>query len=119
MRDFDQYGNKITMSANHIIGSGRTITPTAKLRFTDRDGVRVLQQWWMEIYNLKGSIGEWRDIPIENESEPYKDSDIEKGEWVGLTDEEVDDAAHYCVKSGQSVNAAMRTIEARLKEKNT
>jgi hypothetical protein len=40
-------------------------------------------------------------------------------EWVGLTDEEVDDAAHYCVKSGQSVNAAIRTIEAKLKEKNT
>jgi len=42
-----------------------------------------------------------------------------KREWVGLTDEEVDDAAHYCVKSGQSVNAAIRTIEAKLKEKNT
>jgi hypothetical protein len=39
--------------------------------------------------------------------------------WVGLTDEEVDDAARYCVKSGQSVNAAIRAIEAKLKEKNT
>jgi hypothetical protein len=38
--------------------------------------------------------------------------------WVGLTDEEVDDAARYCVKSGQSVNAAIRAIEAKLKEKN-
>ncbi len=36
--------------------------------------------------------------------------------WVGLTDEEVDDAAHYCVKSGQSVNTAIRTIEQALKE---
>jgi hypothetical protein len=41
-----------------------------------------------------------------------------KREWVGLTDEEIDDAAHYCVKSGQSVNAAIRAIEAKLKEKN-
>jgi hypothetical protein len=40
-------------------------------------------------------------------------------EWVGLTDEEVDDAAHYCVKSGQSVNAAIRAIEQALKDKNT
>jgi hypothetical protein len=40
-------------------------------------------------------------------------------EWLGLTDEEVDDAARYCVKSGQSVNAAIRTIEAKIKEKNT
>lgn len=39
--------------------------------------------------------------------------------WVGLTDDEVDDAARYCVKSGQSVNAAIRGIEAKLKEKNT
>jgi hypothetical protein len=38
--------------------------------------------------------------------------------WVGLTDEEVDYAAHYCVKSGQAVNAAIRAIEAKLKEKN-
>jgi len=38
--------------------------------------------------------------------------------WVGLTDEEVDEAAHYCVKSGQSVNAAIRAIEIKLKEKN-
>jgi hypothetical protein len=42
-----------------------------------------------------------------------------KREWVGLTDDEIDDAAHYCVKSGQSVNAAIRAIEAKLKEKNT
>ena len=41
-----------------------------------------------------------------------------KREWVGLTDDEIDDAAHYCVKSGQSVNAAIRAIEAKLKEKN-
>jgi hypothetical protein len=40
-------------------------------------------------------------------------------QWVGLTDEEIDDAARYCVKSGQSVNAAIRGIEAKLKEKNT
>jgi hypothetical protein len=39
--------------------------------------------------------------------------------WVGLTIDEVDEAARYCVKSGQSVNAAIRAIEAKLKEKNT
>jgi hypothetical protein len=38
--------------------------------------------------------------------------------WVGLTIDEVDEAARYCVKSGQSVNAAIRAIEAKLKEKN-
>jgi len=41
-----------------------------------------------------------------------------KREWVGLTDEEVDEAARYCVKSDQSVNAAIRAIEAKLKERN-
>jgi hypothetical protein len=39
-------------------------------------------------------------------------------QWVGLTDEEVDETARYCVKSGQSVNAAIRAIEAKLKERN-
>jgi hypothetical protein len=39
--------------------------------------------------------------------------------WVGLTDEEIDEAARYCVKSGQSVNAAIGAAEAKLKERNT
>jgi hypothetical protein len=39
--------------------------------------------------------------------------------WVGLSEEEVYEAAHYCVKSGQSVNETIRAIEAKLKEKNT
>ena len=39
--------------------------------------------------------------------------------WVGLTDEDVDEAARCCVKSGQSVNAAIRAIEAKLRSKNT
>jgi signal recognition particle subunit SEC65 len=38
--------------------------------------------------------------------------------WVGLSEEEVYEAAHYCVKSGQSVNETIRAIEAKLKEKN-
>jgi hypothetical protein len=38
--------------------------------------------------------------------------------WVGLSEEEVYQAAHYCVKSGQSVNETIRAIEAKLKEKN-
>jgi hypothetical protein len=42
-----------------------------------------------------------------------------KREWVSLTDEEVHEAAIKCVKSGQSVNAVIRAIEAKLKEKNT
>jgi hypothetical protein len=39
--------------------------------------------------------------------------------WVGLSEEEVYEAAHYCVKSGQSVNETIRAIETKLKEKNT
>ncbi len=41
-----------------------------------------------------------------------------KREWVGLTDDEVHEAAIKCVKSGQSVNAAISAIEALLKERN-
>ena len=42
-----------------------------------------------------------------------------KREWVGLTEEEIHEAAIICVKSGQSVNAAIRAIEAKLRERNT
>jgi hypothetical protein len=38
--------------------------------------------------------------------------------WVGLSEEEVYEAAHYCVKSGQSVNETIRAIEAKLRSKN-
>jgi hypothetical protein len=38
--------------------------------------------------------------------------------WVGLSEEEVYEAAHYCVKSGQSVNETIRAIETKLKGKN-
>jgi hypothetical protein len=50
-----------------------------------------------------------------------EDDDIQeyKKPWVGLTDEEVHEAAIKCVKSGQSINAAIRAIEAKLKERNT
>jgi hypothetical protein len=44
---------------------------------------------------------------------------LPKREWVGLTEDEVHEAAIKCVTSGQSVNAAIRAIEAKLKERNT
>jgi hypothetical protein len=44
---------------------------------------------------------------------------LPKREWVSLTDDEVHEAAIKCVKSGQSVDAAIRAIEAKLKERNT
>jgi hypothetical protein len=51
-------------------------------------------------------------------AEPEQEPEATR-QWVGLSDEEIDDAARFCVKSGQSVNAALRAIEAKLKEKNT
>lgn len=61
------------------------MTPTAKLRFIERDVVvphthipdvseikpmRILQQWWVPIYDDKTSAhykGEWRDVPLERD----------------------------------------------------
>lgn len=56
------------------------MTPTAKLRFVERDmyvglhearTIRILQQWWED---EKGDLeigiivyGEWRDVPLEQE----------------------------------------------------
>ena len=45
------------------------MTPTNKLRFVERHypdaTIRVLQQWWG--YEIDESIGEWRDVPLEEE----------------------------------------------------
>ena len=54
------------------------MTPTNRLRFVERpmfapDGppfVRVLQQWWEpehQEFNA-GKTGEWRDVPLEEET---------------------------------------------------
>ena len=60
------------------------MNPTMKLRFVKREitihhadclyasvkTVRVLQQWWSKTVteeNTYREIGEWRDIPLENE----------------------------------------------------
>ena len=53
------------------------MTPTNKLRFVERevpcgDGysktIRVLQQWWEPPYPGSAWTGEWRDIPLEEET---------------------------------------------------
>ncbi len=55
------------------------MTPTPKLRFVERDShsrngehfvmpfkVRILQQWWG--FEEDETIGEWRDVPLEQEA---------------------------------------------------
>ena len=60
------------------------MTPTPKLRFVERivpapehgkdigKTVRILQQWWednsTDIHWVNGNPGEWRDIPLEDET---------------------------------------------------
>jgi len=54
------------------------MNPTPRLRFVERlhphmahQTVRVLQQWWAMKINdeiLANSNGEWRDVPLEKES---------------------------------------------------
>ena len=57
------------------------MTPTPKLRFVERNTndpnaprtIRILQQWW-EVENITDALhnnildGEWRDVPLENET---------------------------------------------------
>jgi hypothetical protein len=43
------------------------LVPTTKLRWVERAGVQVLQQYWAEDlpgYMRAEAKGEWRDIPI-------------------------------------------------------
>ena len=39
--------------------------------------------------------------------------------WVGVTDDEISEISRCCVKAGGSVNHALRSLEAKLKERNT
>lgn len=46
--------------------------PSPQLRFVERDGKRILQQWWaLKHYDAEsrptGLTGEWRDVPLEVE----------------------------------------------------
>ena len=45
--------------------------------------------------------------------------EFKRREWVGLTDEGIDELACAMVKGNKSVNRLCRAIEAKLKEKNT
>jgi len=43
--------------------------PSQPLRFVERDGKRILQQFWSKGYWLSGEFrsggdGEWRDVPL-------------------------------------------------------
>ena len=56
-------------------------------------------------------------MPEAEDAIPFYTAPVSKP-WVSLTDDEIHEAAIKCVKSGQSVNAAIRAIEDKLKEKN-
>ena len=45
--------------------------------------------------------------------------DLPKSEWVGLTDEEIDNLAEFHGLDFMSYSPFTRAIEAKLKEKNT
>jgi len=81
-----------------------------------------IEQFLMSLRRHKDADGKLKPIcladTLQEEIEIIQEAIKHSQRWVGLTDEETDDAARYCVKSGQSVNAAIRAIEAKLKEKN-
>lgn len=48
------------------------LVPTAKLRFVEKDGKKILQQWWSNAPLVKMGPahmikGEWRDVSVEKE----------------------------------------------------
>jgi hypothetical protein len=88
--------------------------------WTDGDDL-VLRQDWAERFDWQGSwVGVGRAIPnkwkptLYTQPQPKAEQEP-KREWVGLTDEEIMDVAfNFDVPS-----ISLRTIEAKLKEKNT
>lgn len=52
----------------------RFYDPTNHLRFIERDGKKILQQYWKERFGREVS-DEWRDVPLEtDESTKSKDA---------------------------------------------
>ena len=50
-----------------------SVRPTARLRFVEREGKRILQQRWLtKNYDTKDLVmsaeEEWRDVPLESEA---------------------------------------------------
>lgn len=66
------------MNTTVNLEAGRVYKETNKLRFVLRDDKKILQQWWdaTPTVNLGwtgempvgGPVGEWRDIPLEEET---------------------------------------------------
>jgi len=51
------------------------LSPAQPLRFVEREGKRILQQFWSKGYWLSGQFsnsgsGEWRDVPLTTEDAP-------------------------------------------------
>ena len=56
----------------------------------------------------------WREEAYRQAGHP-----LPEREWIGLTDEEIDDLSRTMVKGNKSVNWLCQAIEAKLKEKNS
>jgi hypothetical protein len=79
MDDFDELPKMAGWHEAKLAQPMEIVVPTNKLRFVERDSyskngehfthphkVRILQQWWAS--TTKYGSGQWRDIPIEQES---------------------------------------------------
>lgn len=104
---------------------GYPLAPEERTSLIERDGVMVkpapvqeLVAWLVEFENGEQELHFDKQSVGETQAPLYTTPPAAQRQWVGLTDAEVDEAARYCVKSGQSVNAAIRAIEAKLRSKN-
>ncbi len=80
MDDFDALPKMAGWHETKLSAPIEHMTPTNKLRFVEREisvtqiitHKKVLQQWWEDrrhdIHWTNGAPGEWRDIPLEQES---------------------------------------------------
>jgi len=82
-REYNRREEAVEMARSE---EGGEMTPTAKLRWVmrwvdrlngfgllpadkDEAHVRILQQWWAGGFNeTTGTFGEWRDVPLEDET---------------------------------------------------
>lgn len=119
-----------TLQEMSDIGQEIQQTPDDLLRQSEREGWRYAKECEAEvrrlsveqkILSLRLDIGGGfaKAVARFGSQVEFVSHELPSKPWVSLTEEEINEAAHHCVKSGQSVNAAIRAIEAALRSKNT
>jgi hypothetical protein len=106
---------KFTFKSTHEFGT------TVEINF-DEEHIDEIEEMFKLFLRGSGFHIPDEDMYTNQENDNVSEECVHESDkklWIGLSVDEVHEAAIKCVKTGQSVNTTIRLIEAQLKERNT